>query len=358
MPFDFNRRVIFSTAALIVAVCSLFILWNGRFIFLLLFAGIVGALLLSIPTHWLQTRLRIRRTLALSMVLFGTSALLAGLAVLRGPALLQQLTTLQTDIPEAAQQISARFNAQAWSHWLTLHLADSARSPNALSFAVSGLRSVMTVTTMTIAGLIVVLFISLFLAAEPDFYLRGLFRLTPQTYRNVVSQCLESARLSLQSWLVAKLLSMVAIGLMVALGLWILRVPLPGTLGVIAGLLTFIPNLGPVLSVIPAALLAFAISPGRGVLTLLLFGLVHFVEGNVVTPLAERTIVTLPPAVTLTVQLLLASFTGVLGVALAAPITAALLGVLKVVVPRQTATPPELIVTSQNTRSVCETSLV
>lgn len=350
MPDDFKRRVIFTAAICIAAISTLFILWSGRFIALLLFAGIVGALLLSIPTRWIQTKLRVHRSVALSVVLLVVSALLAGLAVLRGPALLQQLTALQRDIPDAAQQIGARVNAQTWGRWLTLHLADSAQSSGAFSFALSGLRSVMTITTLTVAGLIVVLFISLFLAAEPDFYLRGLYRLTPIAYRSILSRCLESARTSLQSWLVAKLLSMVVIGLMVALGLWILRVPLPGTLGIIAALLTFVPNLGPLLSVIPAALLAFAISPARGVLTLLLFGLVHFLEGNVVTPLAERTIVTLPPALTLTVQLLLASFTGVLGVAMAAPITAALLGILDVLLPAASANRPSIDMNKLDTR--------
>jgi AI-2E family transporter len=74
--------------------------------------------------------------------------------------------------------------------------------------------------------------------------------------------------------------------------------------------MTFIPNLGPILSVFPAALLAIAISPGKGLLTVLLFALVHFLEGNIITPLLRRPIVRLPPALTLTVQLLLAVIEG------------------------------------------------
>lgn len=352
MPDDFKSRVIFSAAIFIAAICSLFVLWSGRFILLLLFAGIVGALLLSIPARWVQRKLRVRRGPALFIVLFGVSAVLAGLAMLRGPALFQQFAALQTDIPEAAQQITARLNAQPWGKWLAVHAADSARSSDGLSFAISSLRSVMTVTTMTVAGLIVVLFTSLFVAAEPDFYLRGLYRLTPSAWRSRLSLGLESAQTSLEAWLVAKLLSMVIVGSMVAIGLLILRVPLAGTLGIIAGLLTFIPNLGPVLSVVPAALLAFAMSPGRGVLTLLLFGLVHFLEGNVVTPLAERKIVTLPPALTLALQLLLASFTGILGIAMAGPLTAALVGTLNVLLPPATVTPSGRRTMSPSTRSI------
>ena len=111
------------------------------------------------------------------------------------------------------------------------------------------------------------------------------------------------------------------------------RSPLAGTLGIIAALMTFIPNVGPILSVVPAALLAFAISPVKGLLTVLLFILVHFLEGNILTPLLERQIVRLPPALTLTAQLLLAVIAGPLGLALAAPLTAATLGIFQVLLP-------------------------
>jgi predicted PurR-regulated permease PerM len=113
----------------------------------------------------------------------------------------------------------------------------------------------------------------------------------------------------------------------------VLGVPLAGTLGIIAALMTFIPNVGPLLSVVPAALLALAISPGKGLLTVLLFALVHFLEGNIITPLLQRKIVRLPPALTLTAQLLLAVVAGPLGVALAAPLTAAALGIFQVLLP-------------------------
>lgn len=337
MPDKFRGRAIFSGLICVAAVVTLVILWYGRHILLLLFAGIVGAVLLSRPAEWVQSKLRIRRLLALIIVLIASSAVLAGLTALRGAALLQQLGTLQTDIPQAAQEIMTRLNGQPWGRWLTSELTNSARSSDGLTFAISGLRSVMTQTALTLAGVVVVLFTSLFLAAEPQFYVRGLRRLTPVRHRVLLELCLEKAKAGLEAWLMAKLLSMVAIGVMVAAGLWILRVPLPGTLGVIAGILTFIPNLGPVVSVIPAALLAFAISPGRGALTLVLFGLVHFLEGNVVTPLAERKIVTLPPALTLTLQLLLASVTGALGIAMAAPVAAVLLSVLNAVLPPESS---------------------
>lgn len=137
----------------------------------------------------------------------------------------------------------------------------------------------------------------------------------------------------IRSWLFAQMLSMAAIGVLVTIGLWLIGVPLAGTLGIIAALLTFIPNIGPILSVVPAALLALAISPGKGLLTLLLFMVVHFLEGNIITPLLQRKIVRLPPALTLIAQLLLTVIAGPLDLALAAPLTAATLGIFQVLLP-------------------------
>jgi predicted PurR-regulated permease PerM len=130
----------------------------------------------------------------------------------------------------------------------------------------------------------------------------------------------------------------------------LLGVPLAGTLGLIAALLTFIPNLGPPLSALPAVLLAFAVSPIKGLLAVLLFCLAHFFEGNFVTPLAERNIVKLPPFLTLSLQLLLAPATGVLGMALAAPILAAALGIVRALLPaesRRSVTPNTSVAKSQ-----------
>jgi predicted PurR-regulated permease PerM len=108
---------------------------------------------------------------------------------------------------------------------------------------------------------------------------------------------------------------------MVTIGLAVLGVPLAGTLGVLAALLTFIPNVGPFLSAIPPVLLAFSNSSRQALLVILLFCAVHALEGFLITPVAERAAVHLPPALTLSVQLLLAVIIGPIGIALAAPLT-------------------------------------
>jgi predicted PurR-regulated permease PerM len=263
-------------------------------------------------------------------------ATLAGLGIiLRGPSLVHQIGTLQSDLPAAVQQIHGKLESTAWGRWLVAQATDPDQVSEKMTYVLSRIGGAMYVTATTVAGLFLVLTTSLYIGAEPEFYFRGIRRIVPKSSRAQCEACLIAAVKTLRMWLVAKIVSMTVIGALIATGLFVVGVPLAGTLAIIAGLLTFVPNLGPILSVFPAALLAFAISPWKGLLTVLVFAIAHFLEGNIVTPLAERKLVKLPPALTLVVQLLLATITGALGVALAAPLTAVLLAVLEQVLPAE-----------------------
>ncbi len=342
MADDFKKHATYIIVVSAAVAGGAIFVWTTRVILLLLFAGLIGALLLSVATKWIQEKLRLRRSLALTLVLV-TFATCLGMGIwLRGPALAQQFSDLQIDLPSATDKIRFSLQEQSWGRWLLSQFADQAQRPDGLAFAVTRLGGIVITTASTIVGLFIIVAVSLYVAAEPSVYSRGLRLITPAVYRLKVDRCLASAIQMLRSWLVAKAISMLTIGVLVGIGLWAFQVPMAGTLGMIAALLTFIPNLGPAISFAPAGLLAFAISPTKGILTVLLFCMAHFLEGNIVTPLLERKIVTLPPALTLAVQLLLASITGAIGVALAAPLTAAALGVLQILLPSESQ-PPDVL---------------
>ncbi len=333
MSNDFNKRASFVIAVCTSVALAVALVWMTRVILLVLFAGLIGALFLSILTEYFQVKFKLHRNVAFATVLVAFGICM-GLGIwIRGPALVQQFSDLQIDLPAAVHRILAQLQGQSWGRWLLSRYTGLGPLSGGLLYAFTRIGGAVVTTASVLVGLFVVASVSLYVAAEPALYSRGLHRLTPQAHRMKVDACLGSATQMLRSWLVAKAISMVGIGLFVSAGLWALGIPLAGTLGIIAGLLTFIPNLGPVLSFLPAALLAFAISPTKGMLTILLFCVAHFLEGNLLTPLIERHIVRLPPALTLAVQLLLAMLAGALGVALAAPITAVMLGVLQVILP-------------------------
>ena len=329
MNGEFRQRVSFILAASTAATLIVLLAWSARIILLLLFAGLIGALLLSILIDSIQALLKLRRSLAFSLVL-ASLVLFLGLGIwMRGPAIAQQFSDLQVDLPSAMHKVLTRMRAETWGQWLLSHYSDAGQLASGAQYLLARIGGAVLTTASTIAGLYVIVAISIYVAAEPASYLHLFDSITPAEYRGTLARCLTGAAQLLRSWLLAKLIAMITIGTFIALGLWILQVPLAGTLGLIAALLTFVPNLGPVLSVVPAALLAFAVSPAKGILTVLLFAAAHFLEGSIVMPLLERKIVSLPPALTLTAQLLLASVAGPIGVVLAAPLTAAGLGILQ-----------------------------
>ena len=329
----FESHVIFTVLVSTSVIAAAFAVWEARIILLVLFAGCLGALILATLTSLLQSWLRIPRVVAFASVLVALVFVLGLGMWWRGPALVQQLNTLQTDIPDAIRYVFASLHEYSWGRWIVAQTMDATQSSRWLSFAVSGLGGAMATTVTTVACLLLVFLASVYLAAEPEFYMRGIRRVLSPTFLSKIEACLDDAIHTLRFWLLARLVSMTAIGLLVSVGLWLLAVPLAGTLGLIAALLTFIPNLGPFVSAVPAVLLAFAASPVKGLLTVALFCLAHFIEGNFVTPLADRKIVKLPPFLTLSLQLLLAPATGALGVALAAPLLAVTMSVVRTLVP-------------------------
>ena len=130
----------------------------------------------------------------------------------------------------------------------------------------------------------------------------------------------------LRSWLLARSIPMIAVGTLVAIGLSLMHIPFAATLGVFVGILSFIPNIG---SSIPAMLLALTIDPKSALLVALIYWLAHFVDDFLVLPVAERRIVSLPQALTIAFQLLLAGPAGIVGVMLAAPLAATTIVVVR-----------------------------
>ncbi len=300
---------------------------------MLLFAAIVVAVLIAAVVDWLSERFRLGRKIVFALILSIAVLGISLIVWLIGPGIIDQFADLQTDLPVAAHQLMARVEAYGWGRWLLAQWSGYSQLSGSVSSALTRIGGIVLSTATVLSGLVLIGVLGIYLAAEPEAYFAYIRRATPSPYRATLNACAAAALRNLRGWILSQMLSMTAVGIIVACGLWALRVPLAGTLGVIAALLTFIPNIGPILSVVPAVLLAVAISPTKGLLTVLLFLGVHFLEGNVITPLLTRRIVRLPPALTMTAQLLLAVIAGPLGLALAAPFAAATLGVFDVLIP-------------------------
>lgn len=166
----------------------------------------------------------------------------------------------------------------------------------------------------------VVLFIGVFFTATPDVYKKGMVKLLPARARDEGRRIIDLIAGNLRSWLKGMLFSMFVVFVLTSIGLLSLGIDLWLILALIAGLLSFIPNFGPVISLIPAALVALSQSPITALWVILLYGLVQLIESNFITPLVQQELIKTPPALIIISQVFAGIWLGAWGVILATPI--------------------------------------
>jgi predicted PurR-regulated permease PerM len=156
---------------------------------------------------------------------------------------------------------------------------------------------------------------------NPQAYRRLFLKAFPSSNRQQVDRVLDNCEDAIAGWFIGILFNMTVIATMSMVGLWILGIPLALANGLLAGLLAFIPNIGPVVSVIPPAAIALLEAPWKALAVIVLYIVIQQVESNVLTPLVMKKQVSLLPAVTLLSQVIFAIFFGFLGLLLALPLT-------------------------------------
>jgi predicted PurR-regulated permease PerM len=184
-------------------------------------------------------------------------------------------------------------------------------------------------TLGTVVNAVIVIIIGLYLASQPDLYSRGIKHLLPFRHRERAGEVLREIDESLRRWLIGRFAVMTLNGALTALGLWLLGVPLAVTLGLLMGLLNFVPNFGPWIAAVPALLIAFLQSPRQALYVGLLYLVIQALDAYVLTPLVDRKSVELPPVLTITAQVLLGLVFGFIGLLLASPLAAAAMILVK-----------------------------
>jgi predicted PurR-regulated permease PerM len=176
----------------------------------------------------------------------------------------------------------------------------------------------------TILSILIVLFLSIYLLADPQMHQEGLIRLFPVWYRYRVREIFARLDFTLRGWLRATVISMAFVGVATWLGLALLGIEQAVALGVLAGLLSFIPNFGPLIALIPSIAVGILQTPeSLGWIVVIIYG-VSFVQSQIFTPLLVAGSIKLPPVMVLLGQIIAGAFLGFLGIMLAVPITAIL----------------------------------
>jgi predicted PurR-regulated permease PerM len=297
--------------------------WQLADVLLLGFGGVLVAVLLRSLAKALSRRTPLPVGAALALVVVGL--VLAGtlLITLLGPEIAVQFELLWRSLPEAWDRVEQTLGRYGWGRALLERVSGAGGQPR------GGVLSAITGTVQTVFGAVadalLVFVVGLFLAADPSLYRRGLARLVTPARRSRAFEVLDVLGKALRRWLLGQFVAMACVGAITAAGLMLIGVPLALALGLLAGLLNFIPYLGPILSAIPAILIAFAQSPGDALNTVLLFVFIQNIEGYVLTPMLQKRAAALPPALTILTVVALGTLFGIYGVLFATPLLLAIM---------------------------------
>jgi predicted PurR-regulated permease PerM len=329
----FTHRVL-----IVVGIVTLTILlvWGAIYVIdviLLLFAAALLAIFLRGLAELMRRYTRIPEGISVILVAVLLIGILALSISMLAPSVAEEMRHLRDELPKSAQKAGDYIRQFGWGRAIDAQLpsADEVMQKIDAASLLTRVGGYFSSTVGAIANFFIVILLAIYLATEPQTYIKGFSKLFTFDKRRRVTEVFHTIGETLQMWLVGKAASMLFIGLLTWIGLWILGVPLSFTLGLIAGLLSFIPNFGPILSAVPAILLAFIKSPIDAVYVAGLYIVVQLIESNVVTPIIERETVELPPALTVVSQLALSVLIGGLGLVLATPILAVIMVLVQTV---------------------------
>ena len=328
---------------------GLVFVWQIRGTLMLTFAAVILVVLFTMPVRLLVDRLRINRLVAIlvSVIGFFVILVLIGIPILRAigdqyeplrarveigfeqvresltrERLLEQGSILKDVIPIIDDLLYGDGNAQPSEDLIGQAISQVTDAIGRLGGSVL---PVVGGVANTILSALIIFFLSMYLLAEPDLYVSGIIKLTPIWYRERMRMILWRLDSTLRAWLKVTAVSMVAVALLTGFGLWLLGIKEEAfALGVLAGILSFIPNFGPVVALVPSVAVAIVDAPDNVIWVVIIIYGVSFFQSQVISPVLASERMNMPAILILLGQIIFGFFFGFLGLMLAVPLSACL----------------------------------
>ncbi len=315
--YSFTKKVWVTTGIVAFTAVMLLLLESTFNVFLLIFAGILIAVFFRGWTGVIQRLTGWHEKLCVALAIISSLALVVGFFWLIGAQIQKQVVELVDILPRTIESVRDRLEGTPVGDRILDRVASEQSVKDLQGFAGGFFRSTFGV----FGDLYVVLFIGIFLTVAPGTYINGFVDLIPAKGQEKTKDIFRELGEQLRNWLKGTLMSMSVVFVFSAVGLAILGVPLWLVLALLAGLLSFIPNFGPILALIPAVLVGFMESPETALWIIGLYMLIQFVESNFITTLIQQRMVNMPPALIISAQMILGALTGSWGLILSTPLT-------------------------------------
>lgn len=334
MPSDRPAKVI---AIALGAIVLLLFLWKARALFLTIFLAVIAGLALVRAADWLEKH-RIRRSVGAPLVMLLIVGALAGLIAAVAVPVRKQAEELTKELPKAVRKVEGWLGKAQAAAKLQPAPQQQQKQPQEqpqqqekqpAHGAGRFIFPVISSTFEALAGLLIIIFVAIYIGISPDTYRKGIIHLIPHNRRPQLVEVLDDVAETLRGWLTARLIAMIVIGLVTGGALALLGIRGALALGIIAGLMELIPFYGPVIASIPALGIALLESPQKAIYVAILYIVIQQFEGNILTPLLLKRRLEVPPVLTIVAVSAFGIVFGVLGMLAAEPLVAAALLVVR-----------------------------
>lgn len=294
---------------------------------IVIFGGLVFAALIDGGERLLRHVLPIGRGWRVAIVLVVAAMFVAWVFYFAGSQIADQATALPITVKAQSLRVLA------WAQQHGLHI-DPKVVQNLENQALGGISSLTGIVGGLIGGattLFLILVLGIYFAVDPSPYQRGLAWMLPRHTRSYFEETLSHMGYSLRRLLLGRLIGMTIEGVSIGVALGIYGVPMAALLGLIAGLLAFLPNIGAPISGLLMVLVGFSGGTHMALYCIAVYVVVQTIDGNIIVPMVAKRAADLAPALVLAMQLVMGVLFGIIGLALADP----MLAMLKVLIERQ-----------------------
>ena len=319
----FISRVLTTIGLVVLAGLTVYFFGLLVEVLLVIFAAVLLAVAITGVRSIIHDRTPLSERWSLVATYLLVVVLLAGAGAVIWPQLSEQIPKFIAKVPEAFEQLSEMADGMPWVEGAIESAGDTdGESDNGDSgFGIpSHLLGAFSTTLGAITSLSLIVLIAIYFTLSPATYVQNLLILVPRAQRKRAEEVMQAQTQSLRFWLLGRLASMVFVGVLAGVGLMLLGVPMAFTLGLIAGVATFIPYIGPILGAIPALMVALLQGPMVVLYVAILYLVVETAESSLIAPLANKKAVHIAPAYTVIIQLAGGVVAGIPGVIVATPL--------------------------------------
>lgn len=322
-------KVDISMASIFKVIGVLLLIWfiyAVKDVFAVLFVALILSASFDVWVDWLQKK-KIPRVLGVMLIYLVLFLVLSLVVALLIPPITEQVKELSNDLPQYWGKLVSGFqflNQYSTDHGLLDEAQKLLNSVGGISGKAAG--GVFSILSGAFGGVVIfflALVLTFYITVEEQALKRAIKFVTPDKYQPYVIQLTSRIQNKIGRWLRGQLVLCFIVGLLVYIGLLILGVKYALVLALLAGLLEFIPYMGPLLGAIPAVLLSFTQSPFKALLVIALYFVIQELENNIIAPKVMQKAVGLNPIITIVVLLIGAKLGGVIGALLSIPIATA-----------------------------------